>query len=158
MEKFAFSLEKSQPSKLKNYVVDPREKSKLESLLYPFHRSYPHKVLSKYRWFQNSRLPSLMPSLNKRKKWLTVINRLGAPGDTLITANVIRCIKRKVSKLRVNCITPHDELIQLDPILRQSIYAKHFIPSTPPIALIVRKERPNIIEHNMLRLGIKITL
>ena len=37
--------------------------------------------------------------LDKAKGWLTVIDRLGAPGDALITANVIRCIKKKVFAL-----------------------------------------------------------
>ena len=91
--------------------------NRLQPLLYPFHRLYPRKILSKYRWFRNSRLQSLLPSLDKRKKWLTVIDRLGAPGDALITANVIRCIKEKYSNLKINCITPHPELIRLDPCI-----------------------------------------
>jgi ADP-heptose:LPS heptosyltransferase len=141
---------------LKDCGENPGGKSELQPLLYPFHRSYPLKLLSKYRWFQNSRLPSLLPPLNKKRKWLTVIDRLGAPGDALITANVIRCIKEQYPELRINCITPHPELIGLDPHI-DSINQKETFYSFDSTywELIVRKEKSqNIIEHNMLRLGI----
>ena len=87
----------------------------LKYLLYPFHISYPLKFWSKYRWWKNGNLKRVIHSLNKTKAWLTVIDRLGAPGDALITANVIRCIKKKYSNLKINCITPHPELVRLDP-------------------------------------------
>ena len=93
----------------------PGGKNELKPLLYDFHSSYPFKIWSKYRWFKNSRLQFVLHTLNKKRKWLTVIDRLGAPGDALITANVIRCIKKKYPEVRVNCITPHPELIRLDP-------------------------------------------
>ena len=130
--------------------------NRLQPLLYPFHRLYPLKILSKYRWFRNSRIQSLLPSLDKRKKWLTVIDRLGAPGDALITANVIRCIKEKYSNLKINCITPHPELIRLDPCI-DSINDKESFYSFDSSywELIVRKEtRQNIIAHNLSRLDV----
>ena len=141
---------------MKDYGEIPGGKSELQPLLYPFNRSYPHKLWSKYRWFQNSRLQSLLPSLNKRKKWLTVIDRLGAPGDAIITANVIRCIKENYPKLRINCITPHPELIRLDPNIDAINQPETFYSFDSTYwELIVRKEKnQNIIEHNMLRLGI----
>jgi ADP-heptose:LPS heptosyltransferase len=142
---------------LKDCGENPGGKSELQPLLYPFHRSYPCKLWSKYRWFQNSRLPSKLRSLNERKKWLTVIDRLGAPGDALISANVIRCIKEQYPELRINCITPHPELIRLDPHI-DSINKKETFYSFDSTywELIVRKEKgQNIIEHNMLRLGIE---
>ena len=141
---------------MKDYGQIPGGKNELQPLLYPFHRLYPHKFLSKYRWFRNSRLPSLLPSLNKRKKWLTVIDRLGAPGDALITANVIRCIKEHYPGLRINCITPHPELITLDPNIDSINQPETFYSFDSSYwELIVRKEKSqNIIEHNMLRLGI----
>ena len=128
----------------------------LKNLLYPFHDTYPTKLWSKFRWFQNSRLPSLLPPLNKRRKRLTVIDRLGAPGDALITANVIRCIKKKYPDLRINCITPHHELIRLDPHIDTINQPETFYSFDSTYwELIVRKEKSqNIIEHNMLRLGI----
>lgn len=141
---------------MKDYGEIPGGKIELQSILYPFHRTYPHKLWSKYRWFRNSRLPLLLPTLNKKTKWLTVIDRLGAPGDALITANVIRCIKEKYSKLRINCITPHPDLIRLDSHIDTINQPETFYSFDSTYwELIVRKEKTqNIIEHNMLRLGI----
>ena len=142
---------------MKDYGEIPGGKSSLQPLLHPFHLSYPFKLWSKFRWFRNSRLPSKLRSLNERKKWLTVIDRLGAPGDALISANVIRCIKAQYPELRINCITPHPELIRLDPHI-DSINQKETFYSFDSTywELIVRKEKSqNIIEHNMLRLGVE---
>jgi len=141
---------------LKDYGENPGGKSELQPLLYPFHRSYPLKLFSKFRWFRNSRLPSLLPSLNKKSNWLTVIDRLGAPGDALITANVIRCIKKEYRELRINCVTPHPDLIRLDPHIDTINQPETFYSFDSTYwELIVRKEKSqNIIEHNMLRLGI----
>jgi ADP-heptose:LPS heptosyltransferase len=142
---------------LKDYGEIPGGKNELQPILYPFHRSYPHKLWSKFRWFQNSRLPSRLPHLNKKRKWLTVIDRLGAPGDALITANVIRCIKENYLNLKINCITPHPELIRLDPNIDSINQNETFYSFDSTYwELIVRKEKSqNIIEHNLLRLGIK---
>ena len=141
---------------MKDYGQVPGGKNELQPLLYPFHRLYPRKFLSKYRWFLNSRLPSNLLSLNRKRNWLTVIDRLGAPGDALITANVIRCIKETYPKLKVNCITPHPELIRLDPDIDTINQPETFYSFDSTYwELIVRKEKSqNIIEHNMLRLGI----
>ena len=142
---------------MKDCGENPGGKSELQPLLYTFHRSYPFKLWSKYRWFQNSCLRSKLRSLNERRKWLTVIDRLGAPGDALITANVIRCIKEIYSKLKINCITPHPELIRLDPDIELINHPETFYSFDSTYwELIVRKEKSqNIIEHNMHRLGIK---
>ena len=141
---------------MKDYGEIPGGKNELQPLLYPFQRSYPLKLWSKFRWFRNSRLKSLLPSLNKKRKWLTVLDRLGAPGDALITANIIRCIKENYPELRINCITPHPELISLDPHIDKINQPETFYSFDSTYwDLIVRKEkRQNIIEHNMLRLGI----
>jgi ADP-heptose:LPS heptosyltransferase len=141
---------------LKDYGEIPGGKSSLQPLLYPFHQSYPLKLWSKYRWFRNSRLQSLLPSLNKKSKWLTVIDRLGAPGDALITTNVIRCIKENYSNLKINCITPHPDLIRLDPHIDTINQPETYYSFDSTYwELINRKEKSqNIIEHNMLRLGI----
>ena len=141
---------------MKDYGETPGGKSELQPLLYPFYRTYPLKLLSKYRWFRNSRLPSLLQSLNKKRKWLTVIDRLGAPGDSLITANVIRCIKKEYRELRINCVTPHPDLIRLDPHIDTINQPETFYSFDSTYwELIVRKEKSqNIIEHNMFRLGI----
>ncbi|MDG1325981.1 MAG: glycosyltransferase family 9 protein, partial [Opitutales bacterium] len=141
---------------MKDYGEIPGGKNELQALLYPFHRSYPLKLWSKYRWFRNSRLQSLLPLLNRKRKWLTVIDRLGAPGDALITTNVIRCIKENYPNLKINCITPHPKLVRLDPQIDTINQAETFYSFDSTYwELIVRKEKSqNIIEHNMLRLGI----
>lgn len=134
----------------------PGGRNQLKHLLYPFYSSYPLKLWSKYRWSKNSKLKHKLCFLNKSKGWLTVIDRLGAPGDALITANVIRCIKKKYSQLKINCITPHPDLIRLDPSI-DSINCKEsfFSFDSSYWELIARKEkRENIIAHNLGRIGI----
>ena len=141
---------------MKDYGEIPGGKNELKPLLYPFNRSYPLKLFSRFRWFRNSRLQSLLPLLNKKRKWLTVIDRLGASGDALITANIIRCIKENHPDLKINCITPHPDLIRLDPDIDSINQPETFYSFDSTYwELIVRKEKSqNIIEHNMLRLGI----
>ena len=39
-------------------------------------------------------LKKIYPTLIEIKDGFTVVDRLGAPGDAIITANVIRCIKK----------------------------------------------------------------
>ena len=85
-----------------------------------------------------------------------MIDRLGAPGDALITTNVIRCIKENYPNLKINCITPHPDLIRLDPHIDTINQPETYYSFDSTYwELIVRKEKSqNIIEHNMLRLGI----
>jgi ADP-heptose:LPS heptosyltransferase len=136
---------------LKTYGEIPAGKSELKVLLYPFYKIYPFKVWSKYRWWKNSKLKEKLPSLNRQNRWITVIDRLGAPGDALITANVIRCIKKKYPTLKINCITPHPELVQLDPSIDSFNQRETFYSFDSTYwELIVRKEKKeNIVSHNM---------
>lgn len=129
---------------------------RLKHLLYPFYNSYPLKLWSKYRWWKNGKLKCKLSFLNKSKRWLTVIDRLGAPGDALITANVIRCIKNKYPQLRINCITPHPELIRFDPSIDSLNCKENFYSFDSTYwELIARKEKKeNIIAHNLGRIGI----
>jgi len=142
---------------LKDYGEIPGGKSELQPLLYGFHRSYPHKLWSKYRWWKSSRLSKLLPNLSKKRKWLTVIDRLGAPGDALITANIIRCLKQVFPKLRINCITPHPDLIRLDPNIDSINQTESFYSFDSSYwELIVRKEKDeNIVKHNLSKLGVE---
>ncbi len=131
--------------------------SELQPLLYPFHTRYPYKFFSKFRWWRNSKLCYKLPRLNSKRKWITVINRLGARGDTLITANVIRCIKNQFQGLKINCITPYSELIEHDPIIDSINKPETFYSfDSSYFELIVRNEKnTNVIAHNLKRLGIK---
>jgi len=126
-------------------------------LLYPFHQNYPKKILSKYRWWRNQRVSKKLPLLNRTRGWLTVINRLGARGDTLITANVIKCIKDIYHNLKINCITPFSELIQYDPSIDSINKQETFYSfDSSYFELIVRNEQnENIVCHNLKRLGIE---
>ena len=134
----------------------PGGKQELKPLLYPFNDSYPKKLWSKYRWWKNSNLKKLLPNLNKNAEWLTVIDRLGAPGDALISSNVIRGIKQKFPKLQVNFITPHPKLVELDPSIDLINGKETFYTFDSSYwELIVRKEtKENIVSHNLKKLGI----
>lgn len=139
-----------------DYGQVPSNKKCLKALLYPFHNKYPKKFWSKYRWWKNSKINELLNDLNENNEWLTVVDRLGAPGDSLITANVIRCLKNAFPKLRINCITPNPEIIKLDPNI-DSINLKETFYSIDSSywELIVRKDNnTNIINHNLEKLGI----
>ena len=142
---------------MKDYGQIPGGKNELKPLLYPFHLSYPFKFWSKFRWWKNNRLNHSIQKLNSKGNWLTVVNRLGARGDTLITANVIRCIKKKYSNLKINCITPYPELIEHDPEIDSVNQPETFYSfDSSYFELIVRNEQnENVVEHNLLRLGIK---
>ena len=142
---------------MKDYGEIPGGKNELQPLLYPFHQSYPFKIWSKFRWWKNVRLSRSIQKLNSKGNWLTVVNRLGARGDTLITANVIRCIKKKYSNLKINCITPYPKLIEHDPEIDSVNQPETFYSfDSSYFELIVRNEQnENVVKHNLLRLGIE---
>ena len=142
---------------MKDYEEIPGNKSELKKLLFPFHTRYPLKLWSKYRWWRNSRITHSLSSINRHSKWLTVIDRLGAPGDALITANIVRGIKRMYPKIKINCITPNPDLIRLDPNF-ESINCKESFYSFDSTywELIVRKENKiNIVKYSLNRLNIQ---
>ena len=128
----------------------------LKPLLFPFHNYYPLKLFSKFRWWKNNSLNKKLHLLNSRGKWLTVINRLGARGDTLITGNVIRCIKQKYPNIKINCITPYSELLENDPMIDSINKPETFYSfDSSYFELIVRNEKnENVVSHNLKRLGI----
>lgn len=141
---------------MKDFGEIPGGKNELKSLLFPFHRNFPFRIWSKYRWWKNNRLKEALPKLNRKNKWITVIDRLGAPGDALITSNIIHSIKQTYENLKINCISPHPELIELDPsidaINRQETFYSF---DSSYWDLIVRKEKNiNIVKHNLEKLGI----
>lgn len=141
---------------MKDYGEIPGGKNELKELLFPFHTKYPLKLWSKFRWWKNSRLSPRLHKLNKNRNWLTVIDRLGAPGDALITANVIRGIKQKYPGIKINCITPNPDLIKLDPDI-DSINAKESFYSFDSSywELIERKEKLlNVVQHSLIGLEI----
>jgi ADP-heptose:LPS heptosyltransferase len=139
-----------------DYGEIPGGKNELRSLLYPYYKIYPFKLWSKYRWLKNSHLNQKLPHLNQQNRWVTVIDRLGAPGDALITANVIRGIKHNYPKIKINCISPNSVLIRLDPQI-DAINKKETFYSFDSSywELIARKEKnKNVVAFNLERLGI----
>lgn len=138
-------------------VEIPGGKNELSHLLYPFYEHYPKKLFSKFRWWKNKQLQKKLSYLNSSGKWITVINRLGARGDTLITANVIRCIKEKYKNLKINCITPYQELLENNPFIDSINCPETFYSfDSSYFELLVRNEKnENVVAHNLRRLGIK---
>lgn len=141
---------------LKDYGEIPGGANHLKPLLYPFFTQYPLKAWSKYRWWKNSNLSTTMSLLNGKKSWITVIDRLGAPGDALISANIIHCIKKKYPQLRVNFITPHPELVRLDPAIEKINKPETFYSLDSSYwELIVRKEKKtNVVKFNLEKIGL----
>ena len=142
---------------MNDYAQIPGGKNELKPLLYQFYNTYPFKLWSKYRWFKNSRLRFVLDTLNKQKKWLTIVDRLGAPGDALITANVIRCLKKVFPKLKINCVTPHPDLICFDPNMDSINQPETFYSFDSSYwELIIRKEKhENVVKHNLSKLGVE---
>jgi len=124
--------------------------------LYPFHLQYPLKIWSKYRWWKNRNLKSKLKNLNRYKKTISVIDRLGAPGDTLITANLIRCIKKVYTKIKVNCITPNPKIIEFDPSIDSINKPENFYSFDSSYLELVSEEEKdiNIVKFNLNKLGI----
>jgi ADP-heptose:LPS heptosyltransferase len=142
---------------LSHYGETPGGKDSLRPLLFPFYKYYPFRIWSKYRWWKNKRIKEILPELNDKDKSITVIDRLGAPGDALITSIVIRNLKKQYPRLKINCITPNPELIQFDPFIDSLNCSETFysIDSTY-WELIARKERKlNIVEYNLNKIGIE---
>lgn len=141
---------------MKDYGEIPGGNKKLKPLLFPFHLRYPQKIWSRYRWWKNSKLSLILPSLNRKKKLITVIDRLGAPGDALITATVIRNLKKVYPDIKCNCITPYPELVEQDPHIDSLNQQETFYSLDSTYwELIVRKEdQINVVDYNLIKLGI----
>jgi len=135
---------------------NPGGHSELCSLLYPFHRRFPKKVWSKIRWALNARLEVFLAFLNQLRAPLTVVDRLGAPGDALLTAIVIRNLKQSFPKLKVNCITPHPELLKLDPAIDNLNSPENFFSFDSSYWDLVRRKdsSTNVVTHSLRKVGI----
>jgi ADP-heptose:LPS heptosyltransferase len=143
-----------------NTTVDrgetPGGSNALRELLYPFHKTWPRKAWSKLRWRLNEDLGQKLPQLNEREAKITVIDRLGAPGDALLSAIVTHNLKRVYPQLRVNCITPHPELLKLDPLI-DSINGKETFYSFDSTywELVCQKDAStNVVAHSLAKVGI----
>lgn len=142
---------------MNEYGEIPAGKAELKKLLYPFDPLYPGKFKSKFRWSLKSLQKNFLGVLDFWGIWLTVIDRLGAPGDALITANVIRCIKNRFPNIKINCITPHPDLVKYDPNINAFNSKETFFSTDSSYwELIVQKERNiNVVDHSLRKLGIE---
>ena len=134
---------------------NPGGRGELRELLYPFHKTWPRKAWSKLRWRLNGSLARL-PRLNACGAKITVIDRLGAPGDALLTAIVIHNLKRSFPRLRVNCITPHPELLKLDPLIDSLNEPETFFSFDSSYwDLVCHKDAStSVVAHSLAKVGI----
>jgi ADP-heptose:LPS heptosyltransferase len=88
---------------------------------------------------------------------LTVIDRFGSPGDTLLTAVICRELKKRHPGLKINCATPNPSLLELDP----NINALNAKPTFCSISfwyldlLQNKNASTNILKPTMDKLGIR---
>ena len=74
---------------------------------------------TKFRWHGNRLLLRNLWLLNLLGARLTVADHFSVPGDTLMTANICRMIKRRFPRIRINCVTKNPDLVELDPVLSE---------------------------------------
>jgi len=131
--------------------------SELRQLLYPFYGRLPKKAWSKFRWELKKNLSSFLPILNGIRARITVVDRLGAPGDALLTSVVIHNLKKKHPKLHINCITPHPELLELDPDIDSLNGSETFFSFDSSYwDLVSRKEtKENVAAHSLAKMGVQ---
>ena len=72
----------------------------INKLQYTFYENWPAKLFSKIRWKLNEWKDKHLSLLNALGCRLTVIDKFGSAGDTLITATVIRNIKTKYPNIK----------------------------------------------------------
>lgn len=90
----------------------------------------PEVLQGKLGWHLTELLLPRLGLLNAVRGWLTIWDSFGTPGDTVCTATVAREIKRRFPRLRINCITPNPELLELDPSIDRL--------NSPPTTLVLR--------------------
>ena len=103
------------------------------------------------------RLAFCLPALNWVRGRITVVDRLGAPGDALLTAIVIHNLKRAYPRLRVTCITAHPELLKLDPAIEKLNGPESFFSFDSSYWDLVRRKdaSTNVVAHSLAKVGIR---
>ena len=127
----------------------------LQPILYNYQENFPFFILHKLRWFLNGNISFFLPILNFLGLKFTIVNRLGAPGDTLITANVIKCLKKQFPRLRINCITPYKELLDFDPNINSINQQETFFSADSSYIDLARSKVKdvNVVEYILTNLG-----
>ncbi len=86
-----------------------------------------------------------------------MIDGFGALGDTLLTAIVIRNIKKRYPRIRINCITPNPDLVRSDPNI-ESLNDPETYFSVTSWYIDIRNARDgctNVLAPTLKDLGIK---
>jgi ADP-heptose:LPS heptosyltransferase len=109
------------------------------------------------RWKINdwlTRRPWLLHIVGAR---LTVFDVFGAPGDTLLTAIVCRCLHERFPRIRINCLTPNPDLLRLDPNIDTLNGPESYVCLWHSyLELIERKDRnTNVLRPTFDHLGIR---
>ncbi len=114
-----------------------------------------HPLSSKVRWHLNRWLLRHL-GLLRSANWITVHDIFGAPGDTLLTAIVCRNIKQRFPRLRINCITPNPDLLELDPAISKLNGPETYICLRHGYLDLIhhRKAHENVLEDSMRSVGI----
>lgn len=66
-------------------------------------------------WHASRLLLPHLEALNSMRGWLTLWDSFGTPGDTLLTGTLARIIRENHPRIKINCVTPHPELLKHDP-------------------------------------------
>jgi ADP-heptose:LPS heptosyltransferase len=109
------------------------------------------------RWHINdwlTRRPWLLNMLGAR---MTVFDVFGAPGDTLLTGIVCRYLHECYPRIRINCLTPNPDLLELDPNISALNEPESYICLWHSyLGLIAAKDiRTNILCPTLSHIGIK---
>lgn len=75
----------------------------------------PEVQQSRISWQVSRLILPRLGILNAVRGWLTIWDSFGSPGDTISTSTIARQIRKKFPKIKINCITPNPELLQLVP-------------------------------------------
>jgi ADP-heptose:LPS heptosyltransferase len=114
-------------------------------------------VAGAVRWKINdwlTRRPWLLHLIGAR---MTVFDVFGAPGDTLLTAIVCRYVHEQFPRIRINCLTPNPDLLQLDPNIDTLNGPETYVCLWHSyLDLIERKDRStNVLRPTFAHLGIR---
>ena len=138
---------------------NPGGRGELRRLLYPFHKTWPRKAWSKLRWRLNGSLAQRLPRLNAcGAVIITVIDRLGAPGDALLTAIVIHNLKRSFPRSAGELHhATSGAIAQVGSFDRFPQRTRNiFIPSTPVTGTWSshKDASTNVVAHSLAKVGI----
>ncbi|CEF48527.1 unnamed protein product [uncultured bacterium] len=114
-------------------------------------------LAAKVRWHLNHHLVKRPWLLNAFGARLSVVDAYGAPGDTLLTAIVVRHLRRRFPRLRLNVVTPNPDLLRDDPNVSTLNEPETFFSvwSWYPDLAGRRDGSTNVLRETFARLGLQ---